>query len=62
MFYALLRSHCWVISVLFTLFVEVKSVLVEEPADIKAVGALNRQKDHLLRLHLQTVQALLKTA
>jgi hypothetical protein len=33
-----------------------------EKAIIKAVGALNRQKDHPLRLHLQTVQALLKAA
>ena len=33
-----------------------------EKVIIKAVGALNRQKAHPLRLHLQTVQALLKAA
>ena len=33
-----------------------------EKAIMKAVEALNRQKDHPLRLHLQTVQALLKAA
>jgi len=31
-----------------------------EKAIIKSVETLNRQKNHLLRLHLQTVQNLLK--
>lgn len=39
-----------------------ESVQNLEKAIIKAVGALNRQKDHPLQLHLQTVQALLKAA